>query len=203
MGISLAAGAIIAAIIGGIVSTISQISANNANKEMVDSTNQANKDIASMTNAANSAEAEKNRQFQLMMSNTAHQREVADLQAAGLNPWLSVSGAGSATTSGATANMHSASMQAGHVNSLGDMGLSQVASIMQSMAFMQALNQRADTLATAKTNSAQIYANAKAGSGINNVVDAVNKTNLNSAKKQRWTKSDEAEVKRLLREIKA
>lgn len=60
-----------------------------------------------VTSAFNAWQAGKQRSWEERMSNTAHQREVQDLRAAGLNPILSVRHGGASTPAGSSAQANS------------------------------------------------------------------------------------------------
>lgn len=74
-------------IVGGLLGSSGAQQANNA------------------TAAYNAMEAQKNRDFQERMANTAYQRAMNDMRAAGLNPILAYSQGGAATPSGSAASM--------------------------------------------------------------------------------------------------
>lgn len=84
----------------GVISTAGQMYANSKNLSYQKMVNDINWQIAAMNNA-----------IQIDMANTAHQREVADLKAAGLNPILSAGGSGAPMPSFQQARMDSAQIQ--------------------------------------------------------------------------------------------
>lgn len=95
----------------------------------------------------NSAEAAKSRDWQAMMSNTAHQREIRDLKAAGLNPVLSAMGGnGAAVTSGATASGVTSAGAKGEVDTSANAALVQIlGSVLSAQTQLQAANVSART----------------------------------------------------------
>ena len=64
-------------------------------------------ELQGMQQSFNSSEAEKNRKWQEMMSNTASQRQAADLKAAGYNPALLLNASGASTPQGGWAHQSS------------------------------------------------------------------------------------------------
>lgn len=115
-----AAAPYIASAVGSVAGgLLSHYSAKDSNEKSLQA-QQMEIDFGRETNALQVAEAQKNRDFQAIMSNTAHTREVRDLRRAGLNPILSATGGnGASTPSGGIANVDNpgAGMTANSINS--------------------------------------------------------------------------------------
>lgn len=89
--------------------TYLQLKENQKDREAQARANEQNVASAREAERWSSAEAQKQMDFQERMSNTAHQREVGDLRAAGLNPLLSVN-SGASSPGGAMGSAYMATV---------------------------------------------------------------------------------------------
>lgn len=164
--------------------------ANEANIAMQEKINEENKQLQQETN-----------QTSIDLANTAHQREVEDLKAAGLNPVLSAGGTGAVTPSLGTATMGAAQVQnempgglmaqAGQAaNIVGMLANAKASSAAANLSNNQAINTATDTQYMPAMKKAEIAAqyanagNAKAQADYTNVMKDVD-SELKKAERKR------------------
>lgn len=157
-------GAFLSAIqpfVGPVIQGITSLFGAKSSAESISQTNQSNQD-----------NAKAQMDFQERMSDTAHQREVADLEAAGLNPILSAN-AGASTPSGAMATFKDASAP---ITAAAESVGSSAQSVMSN-------EQAKANIANTNANTAKTLAETKPKSELNNAIDLITNSVASSA---RW-----------------
>lgn len=118
-----------------------------------DKQNQFNEQMTEKTNAFNASEAQKDRDFQERMSNTALSRKMADAENAGLNPIFAVNAQGASTPAGSTAKADSPKEATDIINAM--------TSYTNTMEQIKSQKEIAEKQIAAQLQAAQISANAQ------------------------------------------
>lgn len=97
-------GQILGGLAGGILPALGAERTNASNEAIANNANVFNADQARQNREFQAQQVSAQQAFQERMSNTAHQREMADMRAAGINPMLSAKGVGANSPSGGAAS---------------------------------------------------------------------------------------------------
>lgn len=141
---------VIGSVIGGLFSSNSAQTAGQFNQQSAQTAGEFSTEAARIAGEFNRDSAREQMHFAERMSATQHQREVADLVAAGLNPILSgTGGAGASSPIGSTAlmpqaSMPSASRQAVNFNDLPAAGVASSLAVRRNKAELDLLEEQAD-----------------------------------------------------------